>query len=132
MFSYVFMCICSTTIATVRVRFGISIVYLIFVLERICFCLNSCICIKMLQCLPPTLINLIKSNNYFQVRNCHIFLYKYKFHTGLKFLFCPNSQCKTAVAVILLLLRLPRISRLVFTFSPSLHDSILIVRMKKK
>ena len=49
----------------------------------------------MFQCLPLTLTKLTKSDNAFQVRNCHIFLYKYKFQTDLKFLlFAKTANVK--------------------------------------
>ena len=49
----------------------------------------------MFQSVPATLIKLIKSNS-FQVTNCYKYLYKYKFHIGLKILLLskqPRSNC---------------------------------------
>ena len=84
--TYIYIYSTSTTTPHIKLshRFQISIVYSIFVLRRIAFCSNNCICTKNFKSLPPIPIKLIRNNNSFLVTNSHMCLNKYKFHIGLK------------------------------------------------
>ena len=65
--------------------------------------LNSCICCKMCQCLPPTLIKLIKSKTHFKLWTVIHLLKSSNFTPVWRFYFWQNNWSKIAVALKLLL-----------------------------